>query len=143
MGNLLDVHATFGGGHEHDTSAGAIDHRAQIQLLGDLGAGFDEDLADRLPVGVGLVSHQTLIQPLLGERAGLFLATNQLDAAGLAATAGMHLGLHHPGVAANLVAGFGGLLRSIDCIAPGHRQSILGKQLLTLIFVKIHASIPL
>ncbi|MNN65752.1 hypothetical protein D3C81_1812770 [compost metagenome] len=143
MGDFLDVHTALGGGHEHDASRGAIDHCTQIQLLGDIGAGFDQNLADRLPIGIGLVGHQTLVQPLLGKGLGLFLVTNQLDAARLATTAGMNLGFYHPGSAADLVTGFGCLFRSINCIAFGDRQSILGKQLLTLIFVKIHVSIPL
>ncbi|MNZ67332.1 hypothetical protein D3C78_855770 [compost metagenome] len=143
MGDLLDVHATLGGGHEHDAPGGTVDHRTQIQLLGDIGTGLDQNLADRLPIGVGLVGHQTLIEPLLGKGLGFFLATNQLDAARLATTAGMHLGLDHPGSAANLVARFGCFFGSIDRVSQRYRQPILGKQLLTLIFVKIHVSIPL
>ena len=61
VSDFLDIHATFGGGHEHDPATGAIDHGAQIELLVDIGAGLDEDLAHRLTIGVGLIGHQTLV----------------------------------------------------------------------------------
>src|SRR5690606_7026178 len=85
LGDLLDVHAALGGGHEHDATAGTIDHGAEVQLLVDVGAGFDQDLADRLAIGVGLVGHQALAQPLSGERLGVLLALDQLHTARLAA----------------------------------------------------------
>ncbi len=68
MSDFLDVHATFGGGHEHDTAARAIDYSAQVQLFGDVSAGFDQDLGHWLTVGVGLVGYQALAQPLRSER---------------------------------------------------------------------------
>jgi hypothetical protein len=44
FGDFLDFHATFGGGHEHHATGGAVDHGAQVQFLGDVGAGLDQDL---------------------------------------------------------------------------------------------------
>ncbi len=127
VGDFLDIHATFGGGHEHDTTRGAIDHCAQVKLLGNISAGFDQNLADRLAIGIGLVGHQSLAEPLLCERSGLVLAAHQLDAAGLAATAGMHLSLDHPFGAANLVASLGGFSWIVYRVACRNRQSVLGK----------------
>src|SRR5690606_40595420 len=56
--NFLDFDAAFGGRHEHDATGGAIDDRTQIQLIGDISAGLDEDLGNRLAVGVCLIGHQ-------------------------------------------------------------------------------------
>src|SRR5690606_13312271 len=58
--NLLDLHAAFGGGHEHDTARGTVNDSAQIQLLVDVRAGLDQDLGDRLAVLVRLVGNQAL-----------------------------------------------------------------------------------
>lgn len=120
MGDLLDVHPALGRGHEDDAAARAIDHRSQVKLPLDLGAGLDQDLADRLPRSVGLVGHQSLAQPVDGEDLRLLPALDQLDATGLATTAGMHLDLRDPAVAANPVAGLRRGLRGIDGNASGH-----------------------
>ncbi|MNQ24133.1 hypothetical protein D3C85_373180 [compost metagenome] len=142
VSDLLDVHATFGGRHEHDTTAGAIDHRAQVQLLGDVGAGLNQNLVDRLAAGVGLVGHQTLAQPVGGERLGVFLALDQLDAARFTAATGMHLSLDDPLGAADFVAGFCGFFRSAYGETLGYGQAVFSEQLLTLILVEIHACLP-
>lgn len=115
MSDFLDVHATFGGSHEHDTAARTIDYSAQVQLFGDVSAGFDQDLGNWLTVGIGLVGDQVLAEPLCSERLGVFLAANQLDAARLTATTSVDLGLYDPLGTADLVAGFCSLLRGIDC----------------------------
>ncbi len=139
VSDFLDVHATFGGGHEHDAAARTIDYSAQVQLFGDVSAGFDQNLGDGLTVGIGLVGNQILAQPLCSERLGVFLAANQLDAARFTATTRVNLGFDYPLVPADLVAGFCSLLRGIDCETLGNWQAVLSEQLLTLILVKIHA----
>ena len=143
VGDLLDVHATFGGSHEHDAAAGTIDDGAEVQLLVDVGAGLHQDLADRLAVGVGLVGHQVLAQPLLGERLGVLFALHQLHTARFTAAAGVHLSFDDPLAAADLVAGFCGLFGGVYGKALGYRQAVFSEQLLTLIFVEIHACLPL
>ncbi|KAF1856457.1 hypothetical protein Lal_00048580, partial [Lupinus albus] len=142
VGYFLDVHATFGGGHEHDAAAGTVYHGAQVQFLGDIGAGLDQDLADRLAVGVGLVGHQALAEPVGGERLGVVLALDQLHAARFTAAAGMDLGLDDPLAATDFFAGFCGFFRGIHGEALGYGQAVLSEQLLTLIFVEIHACLP-
>jgi len=52
----------------------------------------------------------------------------------------MDLGFDYPLGATDLVTGFRRFLRAIDCVTFGNWQSVLSKQLLTLIFVKIHLS---
>src|SRR5688572_4707727 len=68
------------------------------------------------------------------------IVLGELDAAGLAATTGMDLRLHHPQVAGDgLGRGDGLVWRARD--APGrYCDAVVGKQLLRLIFVEVHAS---
>ncbi len=140
--NLLDLNTTFGGGHEHDTASRTINYSAQIQFLSDVGAGFNQDLADRLAIGVSLVSHQTLTQPLLGEGFCIFLALDQFDATGLTTATSVNLSLDDPHVAANLFTGLGRFFRSVYSKTLGDRKAVFSEQLLPLIFVKIHAFLP-
>src|SRR5690554_1716372 len=85
LGNLLDLDTAFGGSHENDTTGGTVHNRAQVQLLVDISTGFNQDLGNRLTIGVSLIGHQTLAQPLLGEGLGIFPALDQLHTTSLAA----------------------------------------------------------
>ena len=67
LGDFLDLHAALGGRHEHHPAGGTVEHRAQVQFAGDVGAGFHQNFGDRLAVFIGLERHQALAQPLLGE----------------------------------------------------------------------------
>ncbi len=140
--NLLDLDTTFGGGHEDDTASGTINYRAQVQFLGDVGAGLNQNLADRLTIGISLVSNQTLTQPLLGEGFCIFLALDQLYTAGFTAATSVNLSLDDPHIAANLVTGFSRFFRSVDSKTLGYWKAVFSEQLLPLIFVKIHAFLP-
>ena len=100
-GDLFDVHAALAGGHQHGAAARAIDHDAQVQLAGDVAAGFDQHAADGLPFGAGLDRDQPLAEQVAGHRAGFVGAADQLHAVLLrvvfdrafAAAAGVDLGL--------------------------------------------------
>src|SRR5690606_40272871 len=81
-------------------------------------------------------------QPLGGEGLGVFAALDQFHAASLAATTSVDLGLDHPHVAANLVAGLCSLFRGVYSEALGYGQAVFSEQLLTLILVEIHACLP-
>nr|BFE95171.1 hypothetical protein GCM10020185_57070 [Pseudomonas brassicacearum subsp. brassicacearum] len=139
VSDFLDVHATFGGSHEHDAAARTVNDSAQVQLFSDISARFNQDLGDWLTVGVSLVSHQTLAQPLLCEGFGVFFAANQLDAARFTATTGVNLGFDNPFAAADFVASFCCRFRGVYRVTGGYWQAVLSEQLLTLILVKIHA----
>ncbi len=140
--DFLDLDTTFGGCHEHDATGRTINYSAQVQFLGDVGAGLNQDLADRLTIGVSLVSDQTLTQPLLGEGFCIFLALDQLDTASLTTATSVNLSLDDPHVAANLFTGLGCFFRSVYSKTLGDRKAVLSEQLLPLIFVKIHAFLP-
>ena len=138
VGDFFNLDTTFRGRHENDTTRGAIDHRAEIEFIGDIGTGFNQYLAHRLAVGIRLVSHQVLAQPFTGEFPDLVLALDQLYTPRLAATASVHLGFYHPHGAAYQARCIHRFLGSFYRIAPGNRQPVFGKQLLALILMKIH-----
>ena len=72
---------------------------AEIQLAGDVAAGLDIDPLDVAALGAGLVRHQLLAEHRARRRRDLVLRARELDAAGLAAAAGMDLRLDHPDLA--------------------------------------------
>ena len=92
-----------------------------------------------MAIGISLVSHQTLAQPLLCEGLGVFFVANQLDAARFTATTGVDLGFDNPLAAADFVASFCCCFRGVYCVTSGNWQAVFSEQLLTLILVKIHA----
>lgn len=92
-----------------------------------------------MAIGISLVSHQTLAQPLLCERFGVFFAANQLNAARFTATTSVDLGFNNPLGTTDFVASFCCCFRGVYCVALGYWQAVFSEQLLTLILVKIHA----
>ncbi|MNF91014.1 hypothetical protein D3C84_736010 [compost metagenome] len=139
VSDFLDVHATFGGSHEHDTTARTVNDSAQVQLFSDISARFNQDLGDWLAIGISLVSHQTLAQPLLSEGFGVFFVANQLYAARFTATTCVNLGFDNPFGPADFLARRSGFFRGVYRVTFGYWQAVFSEQLLTLILVKIHA----
>ena len=74
---------------------GAIDDHAEIQLAIDREPFLDQQAADDLSRRAGLVGDQRLPEQRCGDRLGLVGAVGDLDAAGLAAAAGVNLRLDH------------------------------------------------
>src|SRR5690606_7154640 len=109
LGDFLDVHAAFGGRHEGDALGGAVHDDRKIQLARDVGTGFNQQLPHRQALGARLVGDELHADHVAGGLADLVQRAAQLDAAGLAAAAGVDLGLHHPQVAAEFLgSGDGG-----------------------------------
>src|SRR5690554_1355773 len=96
----------------------------------------------RLAKTVGLGSDQPLAQPAPGKVFRLDNGRYQLDASGLAATAGMHLGLDDPALATETAARLADFFNRGCYHAACHRQSVFGKQLLGLILMNIHCASP-
>ena len=118
----------------------AVDQHRQVQLLGDVGGLGDQHAVDRQCHAGGLVGRHLRAEHALGVVAHFVEGLGQLDAAGLAAAARVDLGLDHPEVAADGLGRVDGLFRRAR-YAPGrHRDAVVGKQLLGLVFVEIHAS---
>ena len=72
-----------------------------------------------------------------GVQAHLVGVVGQLDAAGLAATAHLHLRLHDDGIAGTLGCG-DGLVDGVRHIARRHRDVVAGEVLLALVLEQIH-----
>ena len=54
-GDGFDVHAAFGGGHDYDLLAAAVDDEGAVEFVGDAGAFFYEETTDGLAFRTGLV----------------------------------------------------------------------------------------
>ena len=95
LGDLFDVHSAFGRKHDGDRGRLTVHDHGQVVFLGDVAASFDIDLVHDLAFGSGLRRHQGHADHLRGDFGTLFRRLHQLHAAGLTATAGMNLSLHH------------------------------------------------
>ena len=142
LGDLFDVHAAFGRGDDGDAAGRAVDQLRDIELARDVAALLDIDLLDLFALRAGLVGDQAAAQHLVGAGDHLLHGAADLDAAGLAAAAGMDLGLHHPDRTVQLLGDGLGLGRVVGDVAARHRHAIAPQQLLGLIFVDIHGLPP-
>ena len=138
LGDLLDLHAALGAGH-HDGAAGRpVDDDAEVELLGHLEAFLDEHARDDAAFGAGLVRDQRHADDGLGELLGLVGRLGELDAAALAAAAGVDLRLDDDGAAAEALGdlrGLGGVERDL---AARHGDAVPREDLLGLILVDFH-----
>ena len=100
-----------------------------VVLGGDLGGLLDQDPPDDVAADVHA-------QDPLGLLAGLGRVLGQLDAAGLAAAADLHLGLDDHG-AADLGGGRLGLGRRPGDLAARDGHPVLGEQLLRLMLEQV------
>ena len=50
----------MGGGHDHDPRGFAIQNKAQVQFLRDVGSAFDPHTVDTLAIGISLLGDQLL-----------------------------------------------------------------------------------
>ena len=139
-GDLLDIHAAFGGGDEGDRLGAAVDQHRQVQLLVDVGTFGDQHGVDRKLHAGGLVGRHPGAEHRRGVLLHFIKVLRQLDAAGLAAAAGVDLRLDHPQVARDVLGGCDGFFRSARHAPGRYGNAVVGKELLCLVFVKIHAS---
>ena len=80
--------------------ARAIEHDAEVELAFDAQSLLDQHALDHLPRRAGLVGDEIHAEDLLRGAEGLVGALDNLDAAALAAAAGMNLRLDDNGAAA-------------------------------------------
>src|SRR5215203_5748992 len=85
--DLLDIDAALRARHDDVLTAGAIEGDSEVDLLGDVDGGRDQDLAYNVSANVETEDRR-------GGVAGFFWGAGELDATRLAATAGEHLGFH-------------------------------------------------
>ena len=89
-GDLLDVHAAFGGEEDKRLACGRVMQHGGVELALNLGLFLDQQALDR-------VIADAHAENLPGHFLGFIRRAGELDAAGLAALAGRHLRLHHAG----------------------------------------------
>ena len=95
-GHFLDVDPTLRACNQRDLLRRAIDDHADIELLLDIGAVFDQQPANFLSARTRLVCDQLHAENFRGARADFFDRARNLDTASLAATARMNLRLDDP-----------------------------------------------
>jgi len=137
-GDLLDVHAAGGRGHECDAAALAVEQQRQVDLALDRAAGLDVDQVDRQSRRAGLGRHETLAEHRLRCRADVLHRPAELDAAGLAAPARVDLRLDDPDLPLQLTRRGDRLRRRRGHPALRHGHAVVGEDALRLVFVKIH-----
>jgi len=80
----------------------------------------------------------TLAQPVVGEILDLLPGADQLDATGLATSAGVDLGLDHPALTTDLASRINGFLSRSGGKSLRDGQPVLPEELLRLVFMQIH-----
>ena len=137
LGHVLDVHAARARCHQEGAFGGAVQGHAQVELPVDFQGFLDQHLAHLLAFGAGLVGHQLHAQDLTGQPFRLARTRSHLDAAALAATAGVNLRLDHA-AAAEVLADRPGLSGVVDHLALGHRGAEPTQYPLGLKLVDLH-----
>ena len=137
-GDLLDFDAALGRGHDGDARGGAIDQHAKIKLALDVAAALHIDALDQLAAGAGLVRHQVHADHALGRVAHVVHRLDDLDAAALAAAAGMDLRLDDPDRTAELLGRLDRFVGRVSDMAGKDADAKFGEQPFRLIFVDIH-----
>ena len=126
LGHLLDVHAALGGEHDQRLLGRAVEDDRRVVLRGDVGGRLHPHLVD----GEAADVHADDVRGVL---LGLVAVLGDLDAAGLAAAADLHLRLDHARVA-DLLGGRDGLADRGRGLARGDRDTVASEQLLALVF---------
>ena len=108
--DLLDVHAALGRAEDRDVLRGAVDEEREVELAVDLRARLDVEPLHDLALGAGLLGDEPHADHVGRGLLRLLGRLHDLDAAGLAAAARVHLRLHHDG-AADVARGLLGLGR--------------------------------
>src|SRR6056297_2646068 len=151
-GDLLDIHAAFGGGDEAHPAGDAVHEQGEIHLGLDARAVLDIDAVDLLARGAGLLGDEgaaehpaRLFGGLLdgfGEAHAARLAGAGLLERALAAPARVDLCLDDPERPVERARGGLGLFAAQDHATIRHRRAIRAQERLGLILVDIHETVP-
>jgi hypothetical protein len=140
--HFFDVHAAFGRDDEGDAAGGAVHQRRQIQLAFDRRAVFYIKTLDQAARRAGLMRDQRHAQDTCRFLLHILDGFDHLDAAALAAAAGMDLRFHHPDRAAQFLGGSNGFFHREGAPAFWHRHAESAQDFFGLIFVDIHGVSP-
>ncbi len=138
--HLLDLGAALGARHDGDALRAAVDDEADVELVADVGALLDQQPLHQLPLRSRLVRDEGHAEDGRGVLTHLLEGAGELDAAPLAAPAGVDLRLDHPHVAAELLRRGDGLVHAEARLAARRGDAVAAQQLLGLVFVNLHAS---
>ena len=138
--DFLDVHAAFGRDHEGDARGLTVDQRREIELAVDGRAFLDVEPVDLLAVRAGLMRDQRRPEDACGFLLHVVDRFDDLDAAGLAAAAGVNLCLHDPDRTAQVLGAVDRLVDAESRNAARHRHAEFAQYRLCLVFVDIHAT---
>src|SRR5688572_4920774 len=137
-GDLLDLNAAFGRGHDGDARGSAVNQHAEIELAPDVAAALHIDALHQLALGAGLVGDKGHADHALDILAHLVQRLRDLDAAALAAPAGVDLRLHDPDLAAQLLGRLDRLVGGVGDLTRKDADAEFGEQSLRLILVDVH-----
>ena len=135
----LDVHAAFRARHQAHALRGAVDDHRDVELLLDVGALLDQQPAHFLARRIRLVRDELHAEDLAGLSAHFVDGARDLDAAALAAAAGVDLRLDDPHVAAERRGRGHRLVDGERRNAARRRHAVPAKDFLALVFVDFHA----
>ena len=142
VGDLFDLHAAGLRGHEDDLAGGAVEHEAEVELAVDGRAGFDEQALDFLSLRAGLVRDELHAEDGLASAASASsMRLDDLDAAALAASAGVDLRLDDDGgvaCAEERLGGRVGLFERGGHLARRDRDAVLAQDVFRLVLVNLH-----
>src|SRR5262245_47374210 len=139
--DLLDIHAPRRRCHKGNARTFAVDERREIELALDGRTLFDIEAMDLLALRTGLVRDQDRSEQTLGLLPHLLVRFHHLDAAGLAASAGMNLSLDDEHRRAKFAPGLDRLLDRKGGVPARHRHAEFPQHRFGLIFVDVHADL--
>ena len=131
--HLLDVDAALGAHHPEVLLGRPVEGEGGVVLLADVAGLLDPHRADDVALDVHA-------QDVGGVQAGLVGGVGQLDAAGLAPPADLHLGLDHDRIA-EPVGGGDGVVDGLDGLAGGDGHAEARQQLLALVLEEVHVAL--
>ncbi len=139
--DFLDVDAAVLADHQHRLLRRAVEDDAQIQLAGDAEPLLHEHALDHLPFRAGLVGDQPHPDDAGRRLLGRVRPLHDLDAAALAAAAGVDLGLDDDRAATQPDRGRLGVSGIEYDFALRHRHAVRREDRLGLIFVDFHEAL--
>ena len=132
LGDLFDLHTALDARDAEVGPVGAVEQEGEVVLLLDRRAGDHEHPVDREALDLE-------VEDRAGGLLGLLGRLRDLDAAGLAAAAGLDLGLDDDD-ATDLLRGRASVLGGLDGLAECAGHSVLGEELLRLVLHQVHCS---
>jgi len=140
--DFLDVHTALGRRHQGDHVGGAVDQERDVEFVGDVTASFAQDSFDDLAFWSGLVGDQSHAEHFAGILFDLISRLGNLDAAALAASAGMNLCLDCVRAVAEALGPVAGRVAVVDDVSFWKRNPEVPQNCLGLVLVNIHGCLP-